>query len=141
MAHEVEIRQMTTDTLAQKCAQETTFYFNGQESDSPYCFALFRRAISAREEASWRVLMAQYEPLVARWVNKWANKHPDFPLVYVEKEDFILYASFSLALSPREMLAKYSAQFRDIKEIYQTKANVLEHLERDADVKEFARRQ
>ena len=136
MAHEVEIRQMTTDTLAPKCAQETTFYFTGQESDCAYWFALFRRAISARKEVSWRVRMAQYEPLVARWVNEWANKHPDFPLVCVEKEDFILYGSFSLALSPHEIRAEHPGQSRDIKEIYQYRANVLE---RDADVKEFAR--
>ena len=235
MAHEAEIRQMTTDALAQKCAQETAFYFNGRESDSAYCFELFRRAISAREETAWRVLMAQYEPLVAKWVNKWADQHPDFPLVGEEKEDFIaeafvrfwkhftpeklsrsqsldavlkylkmcvhgaisdtwrklrhtqfdqqieamqegqepepaepeptpedlfqsnefwqlirkkskdekeytvIFASFNLALSPREILAEYPGKFRDIKEIYQHKANMLERLERDADLKEFAR--
>jgi hypothetical protein len=49
-----------------------------------------------------------------------------------------VYASFHLALSPREILAEFPDEFRDIKEIYQYKANLLERLERDADIKEFA---
>ena len=36
--------------------------------------------------------MAQYEPSVAKWVNLWANKHPDFPLPDEEIEDFIAQA-------------------------------------------------
>lgn len=235
MSHEIEVQQMTTDALAQKCAQETSFYFNGRESDSAYCFELFRRAIAGHDEMAWQVLMAQYQPLVAKWVSKWANKHPDSALAGEDQEDFIaeafvrfwrhftpeklgksqtleavlkylklcvhgaisdkwrkmrhaqfeqsiedteegkdpepaepdptpeallqnnefwqlirkkskdekeyivIYASFSLALSPREILVEYPGTFRDIKEVYQHKANVLERFERDADLREFAR--
>jgi hypothetical protein len=35
------------------------------------------------------------------------------------QEYTVVYASFSLALSPREILAEYPGLFRDIKEIYQ----------------------
>jgi len=50
-----------------------------------------------------------------------------------------VYASFSLALSPREILAEYPGLFRDIKETYQYKANLLDRLERDDEIRDFAR--
>jgi hypothetical protein len=51
-----------------------------------------------------------------------------------------VYASFQLALSPRDILAEYPNEFGSIKEIYQHKANFLERLGRDDEFKEFARR-
>jgi len=56
------------------------------------------------------------------------------------KEYTVVYASFSLALSPREILMEYPGLFSDIKEIYQHKANLLNRLERDDEIKDFARR-
>lgn len=56
------------------------------------------------------------------------------------KEFIVVYASFQLALSPREILAEYPKEFGGIKEIYQYKANFLERLERDEDIREFVRR-
>ena len=55
------------------------------------------------------------------------------------KEYTVVYASFSLALSPREILAEYPGLFRGIKEIYQYKANLLDRLKRDGEIKDFAR--
>ena len=55
------------------------------------------------------------------------------------KEYTVVYASFSLALSPREILAEYPGIFRDSKEIYRYKANLLARLERDDEINEFAR--
>lgn len=55
------------------------------------------------------------------------------------KEYIVIYASFYLGLSPREILAEYPKEFLDIKEIYQHKANFLERLERDDEMKEFVR--
>jgi DNA-directed RNA polymerase specialized sigma24 family protein len=234
MSHENEVHQMAVADLAQKCAQETDLYFNHQDYDSTYCFELFRRAIRNNDERALEVVIVQYQPLVARWVDKWMDKHPDFPSFNEEPQDFIaqaferfwisftpakfdksqslaavlrylqmctngaimdawrksrrlqieqeprdeeqgfsepdpdptpeellqkdefwqlikkktkdpkeyivVYASFHLALSPREILIEYPNEFRDIKEIYQYKANMLERLERDEDVKEFVRR-
>lgn len=54
-------------------------------------------------------------------------------------EYIVIYASFFLALSPREILAEYPNEFRDIKEVYQHKANFLERLERDDEMKGFVR--
>jgi len=54
------------------------------------------------------------------------------------KEYTVVYASFSLALSPREILAEYPDLFHDIKEIYKCKANLLDRLERDSEIGDFA---
>ena len=232
MSEEINLQQMSLDDLAQRCAQETDLFFGHHDSDSSFCFELFRRAIGNNDERALAVVIVQYQPLVARWVDRWMGKHPDFPLVNHEVQDFIaqaferfwmsftpakfeksrniaeilkylqmcvhgaitdawrklrhlqleqelgdeeqefsepaptpedllqkdefwqlvkkkskdpreytvIYASFSLALSPREILAEYPSVFRDVKEIYQYKANLLERLGRDEEFREFARR-
>jgi RNA polymerase sigma factor (sigma-70 family) len=56
------------------------------------------------------------------------------------KEYKVVYASFYLDLSPREILGEYPNEFSSIKEIYQHKANFLERLGRDNEFKEFFRR-
>jgi DNA-directed RNA polymerase specialized sigma subunit len=232
MSHEIKLQQMSVADLAQICAQETDLYFTHHDYDSSYCFELFRRAIRNNDEYALEVIIIQYQPLVARWVDRWMAKHPDFPLANAEAQDFIaqaferfwisftpakfdksqslaavlrylqmcvngaitdtwrksrriqleqeprdeeqelsepestpeellqrdefwqlikkkskdpkeytvVYASFSLALSPREILAEYPGLFSDIKEIYQLKANLLDRLERDEEMKDFSRR-
>jgi RNA polymerase sigma factor (sigma-70 family) len=55
------------------------------------------------------------------------------------KEFIVLYASYYLGFTPREILAEYPNKFSSIKEIYQHKANFLERLERDDEMKEFVR--
>jgi DNA-directed RNA polymerase specialized sigma24 family protein len=223
---------MAVEDLAQRCGQETDLYFNNRDHDTSYCFELFRRAIRNNDQRALEVVIAQYQPLVARWVDRWMGKHPDFPWGNHEPQDFIaeaferfwvsftpakfdksqnlpavlkylqmcvhgaiadawrklrriqleqetregeeefselepspedllqkdefwqlirkkskdlkeykvIYASFHLALSPREILAEYPDEFNNIKEIYQYKANLLERLERDDEIKEFIRR-
>jgi RNA polymerase sigma factor (sigma-70 family) len=229
MSHEIKLQHMAVEDLAERCEQETNLYFAHHDYDSSYCFELFRRAIRDNNERALEVLIVQYQPLVARWVDRWMSKHPDFPLVNEEAQDFIaqaferfwisftpakfeksqslaavlrylqmcvngaitdawrklhrlqleqetrdeeqelldpastpedllqndefwqlirkktkdpkeytvVYASFSLALSPREILAEYPGVFSDIKEIYQHKANLLDRLERDEEIKDF----
>lgn len=233
MSYEMNLQSMPLDDLAQRCAQETILYFKSRVHDTRYCFELFRRAVSERSELAWKAIIIQYKPSVARWVNRWADKHPDFPLARVEEEDFIdeafirfwnyftpdkfhksqgldgvlkylkmcvnsaildiwrkmhhgqfkeriedeeendaldppepgptpeetfqkgeiwnfikmrlkdekeitvVYASFFLGLSPREILAEFPGMFRDIDEIYQCKANVLARLGRDPDLREL----
>jgi RNA polymerase sigma factor (sigma-70 family) len=233
MSQEAKLQHMAMEDLAQRCSQETSLYFARQDFDSTYCFELFRRAIRNKDERALEVLIAQYQPLVARWVERWMDKHPDFGSFNEEPQDFIaqaferfwisytpakfdnaqsslpavlkylqmcvhgaltdagrklrriqleqesqdetheltdpdptpedllqkhefwqlikkkskdpkeytvVYASFHLALSPREIFAEYRKEFSSIKEIYQYKANFLERLERDEDIKEFVRR-
>jgi RNA polymerase sigma factor (sigma-70 family) len=227
MSHETRLQHMALEDLAQKCAQETHLFFTYQDYDSSYGFELFRRAVRNKDERALEVVITQYQPLVARWV----DKYPGFPLLNEEAQDFIaqaferfwgsftpakfdksqnlaavlrylkmcvhgtmtdawrkfrrirleqemrdeeqefsqsestpedflqndefwqlikkksknlkeytvVYASFSLALSPREILAEYPGLFRDIKEIYRYKANLLDRLARDDEIKNFAR--
>lgn len=231
MSHETKLEHMAVEDLAQKCAQETDLFFTHHDYDSSYGFELFRRAVRNKDERALEVVITQYQPLVARWVYRWIDKHPDFLLINEEAQDFIaqgferfwasftpakfdksrnlaailrylqmcvhgaitdawrkfrrirleqemkdeeqeffqpestpedllqndefwqlikkklkdpkeytvVYASFSLALSPRQILAEYPGIFRDIKEIYQYKANLLDRLERDDEIKDFAR--
>ena len=231
MSHETNPKSMDVDDLAGRCAQETDLFFTRQDHDSSYCFELFRRAIQNKDERAFEVVVAQYQPLVARWVEKWLNKRPEVPLLYEEAQDFVaqaferfwvsftavkfdrsqnlpavlrylqmcvhgamtdawrksrrhqleqesgederevseaqptpedllqndefwqlikkkckdpkeytvVYASFHLDLSPRDILAEYPNEFRDIKEIYQYKANILDRLGRDEEFRAFAR--
>jgi DNA-directed RNA polymerase specialized sigma24 family protein len=92
MSHENELQRMTVGDLAQRCAQETDFYFNHKNYDSSYCFELFRRAIGHRDEQAWAVVIVQYRPLVTRWVDRWMSKHPDISLFHEENQDFVAQA-------------------------------------------------
>jgi DNA-directed RNA polymerase specialized sigma24 family protein len=229
MSHEINLQHLTVEELAQRCAQETYLYFNHKENDPQYCFDLFRRAIRNKDERALEVIIAQYQPLVAKWVDKWMDKHHDFQSTSEEAQDYvaqaferfwisftpakfdrsqslaavlrylqmcvngaimdgwrkyrraqveqdlgdeeqrssepeplpedllqkdefwqlirkkskdpkeytIVYASFHLDLSPREILAEYQNDFSNIKEIYQYKANFLERLERDEEIRKL----
>ena len=233
MSHEMNLQSMPLNDLAQRCAQETILYFKSRIHDTSYCYEIFRRAVTERSEPAWKAIIAQYKPSVARWVNRWADKHPDFPLAREEEEDFIeesfirfwhhftpekfhnskglngilqylkmcvnstildvlrkmqhmqfeqhpdseedddspdhaetgpspeetlhqgelwkaikallkdekeltvVYASFFLALSPREIFTEFPGMFRNIEEIYQCKANVLARLGRDPDLRDL----
>lgn len=233
MSDENELQHMAVGDLATRCAQETDLYYNRKEFDTRYCFELFRRAIKNKDGQSWEALILQYQPLVARWVEKWMDRYPDFSAFNEESQDFVaqaferfwvsytpakfenaqrslpavlkylqmcvngaltdtwrklrrlqiekesreeeqelsepepmpedrlqseefwqliqrkakdskeykvVYAYFYMDLSPREILAEYQNEFKDIKEIYQHKANFMERLERDVEFKEFVRR-
>jgi len=229
MLNETDPQHLNLADLAKRCGQETDLYFTRQDSDSRYCFELFRRAILDKDMDAWRMIITQYQSLVARWVDKWFSKHPDFSSTHDEAQDFIaqaferfwvsftpakleksqslaailrylqmcvngaitdtwrklrylqierentedeqeyskpdptpedvlqvsefwqlikkkskdskeyivVYASFSLGLSPREILVEYPGIFKDIHEIYQCKANLLDRLERDEEIKGF----
>jgi hypothetical protein len=119
MSHEIELQLMTVDDLAQRCAQETDFYFNHKNYDSKYCFELFRRAIRNRDGQAWGLVMLQYQPLVTRWVDRWMSKHPDFSQFNEETQDFVaqaferLWVSFTPAkLEKSQNLAANCIAFR-----------------------------
>ena len=54
-----------------------------------------------------------------------------------EKEYTFVYASVSLDLSPRQILAEYPDIFHDVAEIYRCGANVWARLERDPEIRKF----
>jgi DNA-directed RNA polymerase specialized sigma24 family protein len=232
MLHETQFQHLTVEELAQRCGQETDLYFRHQEYDPGYCFELFRRAIRDKDERALEGIIVQYQPSVARWVERWIGNHLNFLSLNEEPQDFIaqaferfwasftpdkldksqslaallrylqmcvhgaltdswrkfqhlqfeheiedeehgfseaeptpeelvqkdefwrmikkksrdpreytvIYAAFYLNLSPRDILAEYPGEFSGIKEIYQYKANFLDRLERDQEIKEFVQR-
>jgi RNA polymerase sigma factor (sigma-70 family) len=54
-----------------------------------------------------------------------------------EKERRVVYASFVLALKPRQIHAQFPDLFRDVREVYRVKENVLARLRRDAELKQL----
>jgi DNA-directed RNA polymerase specialized sigma24 family protein len=70
MAHQTDIERLTLVGLTHRCAQETDLFFQRQPNDPRYCYELFRRAITERDQRAWELLYAQYQPQVARWVER-----------------------------------------------------------------------
>lgn len=229
MSQEIKAEHLNVEDLAQRCARETDLFFNHKENDSQYCFELFRRAVRDKNERALEVVIAQYQPLVTKWVNKWMDKHRDFqsssdeaqdyvaqaferfwisftpdkfdrsqnlaavlrylqmcvngaitdawrklrhiqieqeagdeergssesevlPEDSLQKDEFwqlirkkskdakeytVIFASFSLNLSPREILVEYPGVFDDITDVYKCKANLLDRLARDDEMRTF----
>jgi DNA-directed RNA polymerase specialized sigma24 family protein len=54
-----------------------------------------------------------------------------------DKERRVMYDSFVLALKPREIYAEGKDMFRDVREVYRVKENVLARLRRDAELKKL----
>lgn len=54
-----------------------------------------------------------------------------------DKERAVIYGSFVLDMKPAELLKSYTHLFRDVREIYTTKENVLARLRRDDSLKEL----
>ena len=48
-----------------------------------------------------------------------------------EKERAVVYGSFVLAMKPAELHAHYAHLFKDVKDVYRTKQNVIDRLRRD----------
>jgi DNA-directed RNA polymerase specialized sigma24 family protein len=100
----------------------------------------------------WRKLhQAQFEPIEEDEERKILEKDPSVEDVLEigelwqlvkkrlkdEKEYTFVYASISLDLSPRQILAEYPDVFEDISEIYRCSANVWPRLERDPEIRKF----
>lgn len=88
MSHEIKLQDMSVADLAQKCAQETHYYFQKKSTNSNYCLELFRRAVVSHDNNAWEAIFIQYQPQVERWV----YKHPSFSLINEEADDFTMQA-------------------------------------------------
>jgi hypothetical protein len=51
-----------------------------------------------------------------------------------DRERAVVHASFVLALKPREVYDRWEDLFRDVKDVYRVKENVLARLGRDAEL-------
>ncbi|MCA9970644.1 MAG: sigma-70 family RNA polymerase sigma factor [Anaerolineales bacterium] len=54
-----------------------------------------------------------------------------------EQERQVIYAMFVLALKPRDIPARFPAQFADVRQVYRVKENVMARLRRDDDLRQF----
>ena len=64
------MQQLSTDSLAERCAAETRQYFKQQVCDTNYGHELWRRAFLNQDEHTWAIIYQQYQPLVAGWLKR-----------------------------------------------------------------------
>lgn len=67
---QVDFQALSLSGISHRCAQESDRFFNRQEYDPRYCYELFRRAISQRNDQAWARVYAQYQRLVNHWVER-----------------------------------------------------------------------
>ncbi len=95
---EEDLRRMSIEILAQRCAEERERFFKREAADNRYCFELFRRAIVHRSEYAWEVIYHQYAPLV----NGWVRRAGGFQVDTEEVEELVnqVFARFWQSVSP-----------------------------------------
>lgn len=69
------VRNLSLAQLSERCAEQTTLFFQQVEHDTRFCFELFRRALCEQDQAAWSLLVDQYRVLVRGWI----RRHPSFP--------------------------------------------------------------
>jgi hypothetical protein len=79
------LHDLSLDSLADQCGQQTSRFYQGRESDTRYCFEIFRRAIIEADQLAWGLIPQLYGDQVARWV----RRHPAFHSTG-EDEDFFI---------------------------------------------------
>jgi DNA-directed RNA polymerase specialized sigma24 family protein len=70
MSHQSDLQGLTLSGIAHRCKAETERFFQRQAYDPRYCFELFRRAMTERNQRAWELVYAQYSPQVAGWVKR-----------------------------------------------------------------------
>jgi len=106
MNNEVNLRKLSLIELAKRCAEETDRFRARLEDDSRFCFELFRRAISERDQYAWDTICRQYKPLMTDW---WVRPHRGFRASGEDLDQIInrTYEKFWSALTP-EKFSKFS---------------------------------
>lgn len=84
-----DVSNLSLTEVATHCADESEKFRSSGQSDSRFCFELFRRAVVDRHEDAWAYILAQYERLVLRWI----YAHPSFAFAD-EPADAFLVAAF-----------------------------------------------
>ena len=87
----------TIEELAIGCHEETARFYATNQSNSPSCYELFRRALDDHDEKALTVIVRTYE----RQVLSWITKHPVFWLTSCTREDYasIAFSRFYFALN------------------------------------------
>jgi hypothetical protein len=94
--------------LARSCAQQTLLFFQRLESDTRYCFEIFRRAIVEKDQQAWTLLHELYHDQLQRWV----RRHPSFTACH---EDEAYFASRALEKFWQAVPPAQFARFPDLK--------------------------
>ncbi len=63
-----DARSLPLESLACRCSEQTASFYHGRNSDTSYCFEIFRRAILEKNQAAWEVIFQVYSDQVIRWV-------------------------------------------------------------------------
>jgi hypothetical protein len=100
-----QISLVSLEQIIRNCEEQTSNFIHKRISDTRYCFELFRRALSDRNNDA---INAVYE-IYRRLLEKWASQHPLLGHTNETAEYFALAAfrSFQFALRP-EKLSKFS---------------------------------
>lgn len=107
MPDKAQIRVLPTDDIAHNCGAETQRYLNGAtNSDTRYCYELFRRAIDDRDETAFTYLCRCYEGLVAQWVRS-RLRAPHAPQDIEECVNWA-FASMFRSLARTDAFARFS---------------------------------
>lgn len=85
---QIDFQGLSLSSISHRCAQESDRFFNRQDHDPRFCYELFRRALSERDELAWNRIYRQYERLVSHWV----KRHDAFPASGEEVDFFVVEA-------------------------------------------------
>jgi DNA-directed RNA polymerase specialized sigma24 family protein len=102
------LNALTLAGLSHRCGQETESFFRRAAYDPAFCYELFRRALLERNQRAYDCLYAQYQPLVAGWI----ERHPSFPGAGEEVQYFVnrTFEKMWHALTPEKFV-----RFTDLK--------------------------
>jgi DNA-directed RNA polymerase specialized sigma24 family protein len=100
MSQQPDLQELTLSGIAHRCKTETERFFRRQGYDPRYCFELFRRAMTERDQRAWELVYAQYSPQVAGWV----KRHSAFKSTGEEVQYFInrAFEKMWLAMTPEK---------------------------------------
>lgn len=93
----VDVLQLSVDDLTQRCADETGKFNRHLDSDTRFCFELFRRALAESVPEAIASIYRIYEPLALRWT----YAHRLFPQTGESAEYFSSLAVRTLYLKLR----------------------------------------
>jgi len=95
-----DLNALTLAGVAHRCQKETERFFRRMAADASACFELFRRAVVDQNEAAWDLILEQYRPLVAGWV----ERHPAYATIDEDADPFVIHAfeKFWQAMAPQK---------------------------------------
>lgn len=110
MSKQASLHSISLNVLKHRCSEESDRYFRRQAHDPRYCFELVRRAVAEHDQQAWNMIYAQYQPLVAGWI----QRHSLYPSLDEELQFFVNRAFEKMwnVLTPEKF-----AQFPDLKSI------------------------